>query len=54
MVLDLYRTKGGKSPFSRVYIWSPSVSADPAWRPVKKYIREELGVDEDKEQFCFA
>jgi hypothetical protein len=53
MVLDLYRTKGGKSPFSRVYIWSPSVNVDPAWKPVKKMIREELGVDEDKEKFCF-
>ena len=36
MVLDLYRTKSGKSPFSRVYIWSPSVNVDPAWKPVKK------------------
>ena len=53
MVLDLYRTKSGKSPFSRVYIWSPSVNVDPAWKPVKKMIREELGVDEDKEKFCF-
>jgi hypothetical protein len=36
-----------------VYIWSPSVNVDPAWKPVKKMIREELGVDEDKEKFCF-
>ena len=36
VVLDLYRTKSGKSPFSRVYIWSPSVNVDPAWKPVKK------------------
>ena len=53
MVLDLYRTTGNKSPFSRVYIWSPSVNVDPAWIPVKKFIREELGVDEGREQFCY-
>lgn len=54
MVLELYRTTSGKSPFSRIYVWSPSVHVDPAWIPVKKFIREELGVDEDREQFCFA
>ena len=54
MVLELYRTKSGKTPFcSRIYIWSPSVNVDPAWKPVNKFIREELGVDEDKEQFCY-
>ena len=46
MVLDLYRTNGGKSPFSRIYIWSPSVYVDPAWKPVEQFVREELGVDE--------
>ena len=44
---------GGKSPFSRIYIWSPSVNVHPAWKPVKQYTREELGVNEDKERFCF-
>ena len=53
MVLDLYRTPGGKSPFSRIYIWSPSVNVDPAWQPVKKMIYQELGVDEDKEKVWF-
>ena len=42
MVLDLSRTKGGKSPFSQIYIWSPSVYVDPAWKPVKQFAREEL------------
>ena len=50
MVLDLYRAKGGKSPFSRIYIWSPSVNVDHAWIPVEEFAREELGVDEDKER----
>ena len=53
MVLDLYRTKSGDSPFSRIYFWSPSASVDPAWKPVKKFIREELGVNEDKDRFGF-
>ena len=53
MVLDLYKTKGGGSPFSRVYIFSPSVNVDPAWTPVKEFIVEELGVDEKRETFCF-
>ena len=53
MVLDLYRAKSGKSPFSRIYIWSPSVNVDLAWAPVKKMIYQELGVDEHKETVCF-
>ena len=43
MVLDLYKTKNVKSPFSRVYIWSPSVNVDLAWVPVKKYPRRAGG-----------
>ena len=37
--------------FSRIYVWSPSCDIDPAWRPVKKYVRGELGVSEDEQ--CF-
>ena len=53
MVLDLYRTPSGKSPFSKIYIWSPSVNVDPAWKPVEEMIYKELGVDEQKEKVCF-
>ena len=53
MVLDLYRAEGGKSPFRRIYIWSLSVYVDLAWKPVKKFVREELGVGEDREKLCF-
>ena len=52
MILSPYRTKSGKSPFSRIFIWRPSVDVDPAWQPVKEFIREQLGVG-DKEKFCF-
>ena len=30
MITDLYRRKDGKSIFQRVYVFSPSVHADPA------------------------
>ena len=36
--------------FPRIYIMSPSVDIDLAWDPVKDYIREELGIDTDREQ----
>ena len=37
MIIDMYRTKGGGSCFSRVYIWSPSVHMAAAWIPVKTF-----------------
>ena len=40
MILDIYRTV-----FERVYIWSPSISVDSYWTPVKRYIQDELKVD---------
>ena len=40
--------------FSRIYIWSPSIKVDDSWGPVKDYIKNELGHDEQKEgPFCF-
>ena len=48
MILDIY-----KNVFSRVYIFSPSIEVDSIWLPVKKYIREELGVDTEKEKCWF-
>jgi hypothetical protein len=40
-----------RGAFSRIYIFSPSCGEglDPVWDPVKKYIREDLGVDTEKE-----
>jgi hypothetical protein len=46
--IDIFR-----SCFERIFIFSPSINLDHVWHPVKKYIREELGVDEAKEPFCF-
>ena len=47
-ILDIYR-----GVFERIYIWSPSINVDTIWLPVKKYIKETMKVDTDKEQFFF-
>jgi len=38
----------------RIYCWSPSVDIDPLWAPVKKYNKDVLGVDQDKERTFFS
>ena len=45
-----------RGAFSRIYIFSPSCGEglDPVWDPVKKYIREDLGVDTEKEPCWFT
>ena len=47
MILDLY-----KGCFSRIFIFSPSIHLDHTWKEVKRYVREDLGVD-DKKEPCF-
>ena len=47
LILDIYR-----NVFQRVYVFSPSVNHDSIWLPVKKYVKDELKVNEDKEK-CF-
>ena len=47
VVLDI-----SKNVFSRIYIWSPPIDVDGKWLPVKKYIKEGLKVDTEKEN-CF-
>ena len=37
MVLDIYR-----DVLERIYIWSPSISVDSNWLPVKRYIQDHL------------
>ena len=39
LILKVYR-----DTFERIYIFSPSISVDYAWRPVKKYIEEDMKV----------
>ena len=49
MICDLYRKKDGKSTFKRIYVFSPSVHADPAWHPIKKFVEDDLGVPKDEQ-----
>ena len=37
MVLDMY-----KGCFRRVYIFSPSIDVDSAWKPIKDHIRDHI------------
>ena len=47
MILDIY-----KGCFSRVYIRSPSIEVDNAWKPVKDYIRDNIKLS-DREKCYF-
>ncbi len=46
-ILDIY-----KGCFSRWFVWSPSSHVDHTWLAVKDNVRNEMGVDTDKEK-CF-
>ena len=46
MILDTYR-----DVFERMYIWSPSISVDSKWLPVRKYIQDNLKVTLKREVF---
>ena len=46
-ILDIYR-----NVFERVYVWSPSISVDSNWLPVRHYVQNGLKVDLEKEK-CF-
>ena len=45
LILKIYR-----GSFERIYIFSPSVHVDDTWSAVKKYIRDVMKVDAEKEQ----
>ena len=51
MIIDIY-----KQIFERIYIFSPSIDVDyQTWLPVKKYIKNELKLEEtDDEKFYFS
>ena len=48
LILNVYR-----GAFSRIFIFSPSVHSDPTFNEVKKYIRNEMKVDDKKEKIYF-
>ena len=53
MLLDQYRTASGESVWERLYVFSPSVLIDDAWKPVIKFIEEEMGVNMEREKVLF-
>ena len=48
LILNIYR-----GSFERIYIFSPSVHVDDTWKAVKKYIKETMKVDDEKEKIYF-
>ena len=49
LIFNVYRNS-----FARIFLFSPSVHNDPTFTEVKQvYIRDELHVDDEKEQICF-
>ena len=48
LILKIYR-----GSFERIYIFSPSVNVDDTWKAVKKYIKETMKVDDDKEKIYY-
>ena len=48
MITDLYTRPNGDSVFQRVFVWSPSVHSDPAWLPVKEFVKEKLKVTDEE------
>ena len=48
MILDIY-----KDCFSRIYIFSPSITVDASWVPVKHYIEHDMKIDTKKEKIFF-
>ena len=45
LILDVYR-----NCFSRIFIFSPSISVDATWQPVKQYIEKEMKVQHTEEE----
>ena len=42
LLTEVWRHEDGKSCFSRIYVFSPRVTVDPTWRPVKEMIENEI------------
>ena len=53
MLLEQYRTASGESVWERLFCFSPSIHIDDAWKPVIKFIEEEMGVNMEREKVLF-
>ena len=42
-----------RGAFQRIYVFSPSIFIDSAWKPVFRYVENTLGVDSEREQLAF-
>ena len=42
-----------RGAFQRIFVFSPSIHIDSAWKPVFKYVEKTLGVDSEQEQWAF-
>jgi energy-coupling factor transporter ATP-binding protein EcfA2 len=42
-----------RGAFQRIYVFSPSIFIDSAWKPVFRYVENTLGVDSEREQWAF-
>ena len=48
ILLDLMR-----GAYEKIFLFSPSADLDGTWLPVKRYAREKLGQDQNKEPWYF-
>ena len=57
LITEVWRHEDGKSCFERIYVFSPSISVDPIWRPVREMIESEIldmrNPNHANEQFFF-
>ena len=57
LITEVWRHEDGKSCFERIYVFSPSVTVDPIWRPVREMITSEIldmtNPNHNQEQFFF-
>ena len=42
LITEVWRHEDGKSCFERIYVFSPSVTVDPIWRPVRAMFENEI------------
>ncbi len=57
MLLNMYKTDSKplskeNSCFSRYYLWSPNALSDPTWKGLRRFVKETLKVDEEKNPFA--
>ena len=49
--MDVFKDPSGKSIWQRTYIFSPTISSDHTWEPVKKMFRKKQKIPEEESLF---